>query len=64
MSIRTTADGVEVLSLDSGHLPVLSLAFGRNFWKSALDKLRLVPGGIPGRLLAVGTKSGEEIKSN
>lgn len=56
--IYSTADGGEVLSLEGGQLPILSLAFGRNFWKSARDKPRLVPGGLSGRLLAVGTRSG------
>ena len=58
VSLCTTTDGTEVMPLDNGRLPVLSLAFGRNFWKSATDQPRLVPGGLPGRLLAVGTQSG------
>src|SRR5207248_2011679 len=46
-----------LLGFDDGRAPILSLAFGRNFLKNATDKPRPAD-GVPGWLLAVGTKSG------
>ena len=58
VSLHDAATGKELFALDDSRLPILSLAFGRNFKKDATDKPRLAPGGLPGWMLAIGTDSG------
>ena len=57
VSVRRAADGAEALRFEDGWARVSALAFGRNFRKGT-DRPRLAEGGLPGRLLAVGTESG------
>ena len=58
VSLHDTTSGKELFALDDSRLPILSLAFGRNFKKDATDKPRLAPGGLPGWMLAIGSDSG------
>lgn len=57
VTVRATTGAGDVLTVP-GNLPVLAVAFGRNFRKSASDQSRLVKGGVTGWLLAVGGRGG------
>src|SRR5206468_1461867 len=58
VTVHALFDERAAVELPDARLHVQSLAFGRVFIRPGGDRPRLVPGGIPGFQLAVGTMSG------